>query len=156
MKFCAVTCAGGIYVHNHDTQTLIIVTRKVFCLRIWYMCLLTGNHIFWRIRRHEKSICWYYVWVWVVWRNIESRGRREGDLVKALQIFPRSRLPPLLLHCTLLHCTTNTNANTNKNTNMYKTRPRTTVRNSDVQVCIVWEYNFDTLEQSCFQKYATC
>ena len=36
-----------------------------------------------------------------------------------------------------------------------KTRPRTTVRNSDVQVCIVWEYNFDTLEQSCFQKYAT-
>ena len=37
-----------------------------------------------------------------------------------------------------------------------QTRPRTTVQNSDVQVCIVWEYNFDTLEQSSFQKYATC
>ena len=35
------------------------------------------------------------------------------------------------------------------------TRPRTTVRNSDAQVCIVWEYNFDTFEQSSFQKYAT-
>ena len=37
-----------------------------------------------------------------------------------------------------------------------KTRPRTTVRNSDVQVCIVWEYNFDTLEQSFLEEYATC
>ena len=36
-----------------------------------------------------------------------------------------------------------------------RTRPRTTVRNSDAQVCIVWEYNFDTFEQSSFQKYAT-
>ena len=25
--------------------------------------------------------------------------------------------------------------------NIKETRPRTTVRNSDVQVCIVWEYN---------------
>ena len=24
----------------------------------------------------------------------------------------------------------------------FETRPRTTVRNSDVQVCVVWEYNF--------------
>ena len=27
-------------------------------------------------------------------------------------------------------------------TYLKKTRPRTTVRNSDVQVCVVWEYNF--------------